>query len=74
MDEIFRVKQFVKIVRETGIEWPERFWVEIVSVDYPWYQGRVDNDLLGEEIQLNDIVRFSHRDVVDVHPTVIREV
>ena len=45
----------------------ERFWVEIKEINNLYLIGRVDNELITNEYNLNDYVMFEKRNIYDIH-------
>ena len=45
----------------------ERFWVEIKEIKNLYLIGRVDNELITNEYNLNDYVMFEKKNIYDIH-------
>lgn len=45
----------------------ERFWVEIKEVNDLYLIGRVDNELITNEYNLNNYVMFERKNIYDIH-------
>lgn len=45
----------------------ERFWVEIKEITDLYLIGRVDNELITNEYNLNDYVMFEKKNIYDIH-------
>jgi len=45
----------------------ERFWVELKEVNNLYLIGRVDNELITNEYNLNDYVMFEKKNIYDIH-------
>jgi hypothetical protein len=67
-----QVGAFVKVsakvlVNHNGIRSEfERFWVEITKLNYPIFEGRIDNDLLTKELHYNDLIKFHSDNILDI--------
>ena len=51
----------------------ERFWVELKEVNKLYLIGRVDNELITNEYNLNDYVMFEKKNIYDIHTIKFKE-